>query len=64
MGAVAHAEDSPRPEGSAWAPLRVRVFRVLWLASLVSLTGNWFQTVGGQWLLVDEPHASISSTSS
>ena len=42
---------------SAWAPLRVRAFRALWLASLVGLTGTWFQTVGAQWLLLDEPHA-------
>jgi MFS family permease len=45
------------PETSAWAPLRVRAFRALWLASLVGLTGTWFQTVGAQWLLLDEPHA-------
>ena len=42
---------------TAWAPLRIRVFRVLWLAQLGSLIGTWMQTVGAQWLLVDEPAA-------
>jgi predicted MFS family arabinose efflux permease len=46
-------------DASPWAPLRVGAFRALWLASLVSLTGIWFQTVGAQWLLVDEPDASV-----
>jgi MFS family permease len=44
---------------SIWAPLRVGIFRVLWLAVLVSNIGTWMQTVGAQWLLVNQPHASI-----
>jgi Transmembrane secretion effector len=44
---------------STWAPLGVGIFRVLWLASLVSNIGTWMQTVGAQWLLVQQPHASI-----
>ena len=47
------AEDS-----SALAPLRQRVFRWLWLALLISWIGTWMQTVGAQWLLVDEPNAA------
>ncbi|GIT78696.1 MFS transporter [Leifsonia sp. LS1] len=37
----------------ALAPLRVRIFRVLWLAGIVSNIGSWMQTVGAQWLLVE-----------
>jgi MFS family permease len=44
--------------GSPWAPLASRVFRGLWLAVLVSNLGTWMQTVGAQWLLVGDPHAS------
>jgi MFS family permease len=44
--------------GSAWAPLRDKVFRALWLAVLTSNIGTWMQTVGAQWLLVDEPNAA------
>ncbi len=47
-----------RASESTWAPLRVRVFRTLWLAQLASLIGTWMQTVGAQWLLVDQPNAS------
>jgi MFS family permease len=39
--------------------LRVSAFRALWLASLIGITGAWFVTVGAQWLLVDDPHASL-----
>jgi MFS family permease len=59
MSAEAPAEDRPRDEESPWAPLRVGAFRALWVASFVSFTGTWFQTVGAQWLLLDEPNASV-----
>jgi MFS family permease len=38
----------------AWAPLRHRVFRMLWIAQVVSLVGTWAQTVGAQWFLTIE----------
>lgn len=41
----------------AWAPLRHRVFGAIWFAILISNIGTWMQTVGAQWLLVDEPDA-------
>jgi MFS family permease len=44
---------------STWAPLRAKVFRWLWLASLVSNVGTWMQTVGAQWLLVHAANAAI-----
>ena len=44
---------------STWAPLRSGLFRALWLAVLVSNVATWMQTVGAQWLLVSQPHASI-----
>jgi MFS family permease len=33
-------------------------FRALWLAQLASMIGTWMQTVGAQWLLIDEPDAT------
>ncbi len=45
------AGDAPRV--SAWAPLGITVFRVLWIAQLGSNIGTWMQTVGAQWYLVD-----------
>ena len=44
---------------SAWAPLAIPVFRVLWFAQLGSNIGTWMQTVGAQWFLVD---AAASAT--
>jgi MFS family permease len=48
-----------RPDSSAWAPLRIKVFRALWTAALVSNVGTWMQTVGAQWLVVHAAHAAI-----
>ena len=40
-------------EAGAFAPLRVKIFRALWIASLISSIGGWMQTVGAQWFLVE-----------
>jgi len=46
--------STPSPVGGgALAPLKVKLFRALWLASLVSSIGGWMQTVGAQWFLVE-----------
>jgi MFS family permease len=61
MSGMTDTTDPPAPNPpapSAWAPLRVRAFRALWTAQLFSLIGTWMQTVGAQWLLVDEPDAA------
>jgi MFS family permease len=39
------------PSGGVLAPLRLRVFRALWLANLVSATGTIVQGVGAAWLM-------------
>ena len=44
---------------STWAPLRIGLFRSLWIAALVSNVGTWMQTVGAQWLVVNDAHAAI-----
>ncbi|QIS13382.1 MFS transporter [Nocardia arthritidis] len=46
------------PTISTWAPMRSRIYRALWIAQLVSNLGTWMQTVGAQWILVDEPNAA------
>ena len=38
--------------------MRVHAFRALWMAQLFSMIGTWMQTVGAQWLVVDEPNAA------
>ena len=43
---------------SAWAPLRIPVFRMLFIAMVVSNVGTWMQMVGAQWLLIDQPNAT------
>ncbi|WP_434091891.1 MFS transporter [Pseudomonas subflava] len=39
------------PAVSAWSPLRTRVFRWLWLASIASNIGTWMHEVGAGWLM-------------
>lgn len=51
MTAAADATESGPV--SAWAPLAIPAFRVLWFAQLGSNIGTWMQTVGAQWFLVD-----------
>jgi MFS family permease len=41
------------PSVGAFAPLKVKLFRALWTASLISSIGGWMQTVGAQWFLVE-----------
>lgn len=41
----------PRP--SILEPLRVPVFRALWLAGIVSNVGTWMQNVGGAWFMAE-----------
>jgi MFS family permease len=57
MVAVADVRQPARaaPPGpvSAWAPLRRRWFRALWIAQFAANTGTWAQTVGAQWLMGD-----------
>jgi MFS family permease len=43
-------EPSP-PSRSPWSPLRHPVFRWLWIASLASNVGTWFQNVGASWMM-------------
>ncbi|HEY8815901.1 MAG TPA: MFS transporter [Candidatus Dormibacteraeota bacterium] len=50
---------APSKSVSTWSPLRIGVFRALWIAVLVANVGTWMQTVGAQWLLVHLPHAAI-----
>ena len=44
---------------STWTPFRSPVYRALWIAQFVSNLGTWMQTVGAQWMLVDDPRASV-----
>ncbi|MEY9863639.1 MFS family permease [Catenulispora sp. GAS73] len=36
---------------SPWAPLRIGVFRALWIASVVSNVGSWMHLVAASWLM-------------
>lgn len=47
------ATDGAGAAASTWAPLRIGVFRGLFLAALTSNIGTWMQTVGAQWFLVE-----------
>ncbi|MGI9288481.1 MAG: MFS transporter, partial [Pseudomonadales bacterium] len=36
---------------SAWSPLKIPQFRLLWMATLVSNTGSWMHDIGAGWLM-------------
>ena len=43
--------DDSHKLSSAWDPLRVSLFRALWIASVASYIGTWMQDVGEAWLM-------------
>jgi MFS family permease len=45
------AAGSGQPAGTAWSPLRLPVFRMLWIATLASNIGTWMHDVGAGWLM-------------
>lgn len=49
---VSEHSNSTGTAGSAWAPLRHPIFRMLWFAQTGSNLGGWMQTVAAQWFLV------------
>lgn len=38
-------------EASAWSPLGIRLFRMLWLATIASNIGTWMHDIGAGWLM-------------
>jgi MFS family permease len=38
-------------ESSTWSPLRLSLFRALWLAAVASNVGTWMHNVGAEWLM-------------
>src|SRR5690242_14378006 len=51
--------SAPSAPASAWAPLRIRIFRALWIAQFASNVGTWMQTVGAQWLMGNLSHNAL-----
>ena len=45
-------QQNQRP-GSTWAPLERPLFRVLWIATVVSNIGTWMQNAAAGWLMTD-----------
>lgn len=38
-------------QASPWSPLRLSLFRALWIASVASNVGTWMHNVGAEWLM-------------
>src|SRR3954452_11751173 len=43
--------DSRPGSNSPWSPLRVTLFRSIWIASLVSTMGVWMHSVASAWFM-------------
>ena len=50
--------DQPAEQSSVFAPLRNRVFAWLWIGVVASSIGSFAQTVGAQWLFIQDPGAA------
>jgi MFS family permease len=42
---------APTPAPTPWSPLRVGVFRALWIATVASNVGSWMHDVGASWMM-------------
>jgi MFS family permease len=50
-GESQHINVSQPAKLNAWSPLRQRVFRALWIASVISNIGTWMQSTATAWLM-------------
>ena len=41
----------PAQKASAWSPLRISLFRALWIATMASNIGTWMHDIGAGWLM-------------
>ncbi|WP_407198260.1 MFS transporter, partial [Enterobacter asburiae] len=48
----AHVETTPASTVSPWQPLSQPVFRMLWIATVVSNVGSWMSDVGINWSML------------
>ena len=51
MTASVPQQAQPDIGTSPWSPFRIRVFRYVWFATLISNIGSWMHEVGAGWLM-------------
>ena len=58
VGGMDDHQHSGEISTSPFAPFRHRAFFWLWLGVVIASIGSWGQTVGAQWLFVNDPNAA------
>ncbi|CDF85622.1 hypothetical protein PKB_4297 [Pseudomonas knackmussii B13] len=53
-------DEAKAPASSPWQPLKAKVFRWLWLASIASNIGTWMHEVGAGWLMTSLSASPLS----
>jgi MFS family permease len=51
QGTAKSAATADAGEASAWSPLKIPLFRALWLATIASNIGTWMHDIGAGWLM-------------
>jgi MFS family permease len=51
-------QETTAASGGVFAPFQRRAFRWLWVGVVLSSVGAWAQTVGAQWLFINDPNAA------
>src|SRR4051812_1460406 len=54
VGTLPYAKPAPRAplfSAEAWAPLKVELFRSLYIAASIAQIGTWGREAGGPWLM-------------
>ena len=49
----ATASQPPAQAAGAWSPLKIRMFRSIWLAILASNIGTWVNDVAAAWVMAE-----------
>lgn len=49
----ASASQPPAQAAGAWSPLKIRMFRSIWLAILASNIGTWVNDVAAAWVMAE-----------
>lgn len=52
-------EQDQHLASSAWSPMKITIFRMIWIAAVISNIGTWMENVGESWLMTSLTHQPL-----
>lgn len=53
------AQQNYQESHSPWSPFKVAIFRMIWIAAVISNVGTWMENVGESWLMTSLTHQPL-----